>query len=106
VVGGLAGAAGGAFVWFFPPRGLMPEWVVILIGGLLGIVVGAWLASIAGSSQPHSALRDFQSSMESGKILCMVDVPFDRIDEIRDLIGLRHPEVQFGGVAPLMPAFR
>ena len=107
LVGGIAGAAGGAFVWLFPPGGLMPEWVVILIGGLLGIVLGAWLASIAGSSEPNSALRIFQSSMERGKILCMVDVPFSRIDEIRDLVGRQHPEVQFGGVAaPLMPAFR
>jgi hypothetical protein len=106
LVGGFAGAFGGAFVWLFPPRGLMPEWIVILIGAVLGVVLGAWLASIAGSSEPNSALRVFQSSMETGKILCMVDVPFSRIDEIRDLVGRHHPEVQFGGVAPHRPAFR
>ena len=105
LVGGIAGAAGGAFVWLFPPGALMPEAAVVVVGGLLGIVLGAWLASIAGSAEQNSALRVFQSDMEKGKILCMVDMPFGRIEEIRDLLGSRHPEVQFGGVAPHMPAF-
>src|SRR5262245_10252946 len=106
LLGGIAGAAGAAFVWVFPPGGLVPESAVILVAAVLGVIVGAWLASIAGSSEPNSALRDFQSDLERGKILCIVDVPFSRIDEIHDYVGRRHPEAQWGGVAPHMPAFR
>ena len=106
LVGAISGAAGAAFVWLFPPRGLMPEWVVVVVGAVIGVVLGAWLASLAGRSEPNFALRGFQSGIESGKILCMVDVPFSRMEEIRNLMGWRHPEVEWGGVAPLMPAFR
>ena len=106
ITGGLAGAAGGAFVWFFPPRGLMPEAIVVLVGAVLGVLLGAWLASIAGSSEPNSALRAFQGGIESGKVLCMVDVPLRRIDEIHDLVERHHPEAQWGGVASHLPAFQ
>ena len=105
-LGAVAGAAGGAFVWIFPPAGLMPDAVVICVSAVLGGFLGAWLASVAGSSEPNSALRDFQTSMESGKVLCMVDVPYRRIEAIRDLVARHHPQAQWGGVAPHIPALQ
>lgn len=104
-VGGIAGAVGGAFVWIFPPQGLLPELGVVLVGAMLGVVLGAWFASMAGSSVPNSALRAFQRGMESGKVLLMVDVPFRRVDEIYELVASHHPEAEWGGVAPQIPAF-
>ena len=106
IAGGLAGAAGGGFVWLFPPRGLMPEAMVVLVAAVLGILLGAWLASIAGSSEPSTELRAFQEGIESGKVLCMVDVPLRRIDEIHELVERHHPEAQWGGVASHLPAFQ
>ena len=105
LVGGIAGAAGGAIVWIFPPQGLVPELVVVLVGALLGVVLGGWFASMAGSSVPNSALRAFQSGIESGKVLLMVDVPFRRVEEIRELVASHHPDAEWGGVAPQIPAF-
>jgi len=35
----------------------------------------------------------------------MVDVPRDRVDEIRELLARRHPEANSGGQEPTMPAF-
>jgi hypothetical protein len=105
LVGGIAGAVGGGLVWLFPPQGLVPELIVVLAGSLLGVVLGAWFASMAGSSVPNSALRAFQSGMESGKVLLMVDVPFRRVEEIRVLVASHHPEAEWGGVAPQIPAF-
>lgn len=105
LIGGIAGAAGGAFVWLFPPQGLVPELVVVLVGALLGVVLGAWFASMAGSAAPNSALRAFQSGMESGRVLLMVDVPFRRVDEIHELVASHHPEAEWGGVSPQVPAF-
>ena len=105
VVGAIAGGTGGALVWLFPPQGLVPEVVVVLVSSVLGAALGAWFASMAGSSVPNSALRAFQGGMESGKVLLMVDVPFRRVDEIRELIATHHPEAEWGGVAPQIPAF-
>jgi hypothetical protein len=105
LVGGIAGAVGGVLVWIFPPQGFVPELVIVLAGAMLGAVLGAWFASMAGSSAPNSALRAFQSGMESGKVLLMVDVPFRRVDEIHELVASHHPEAEWGGVAPQVPAF-
>ena len=35
----------------------------------------------------------------------MIDVPFTRIDEIRELVASHHPEAEWGGLAPQVPAF-
>ena len=106
VLGAIAGAAGGALVWLFPPRGLMPEWIVILVGGVLGLVLGGWLASIAGSSAPNSALRAFENSAEGGNVLLMIDLPEKRIDEIHALVASHYPEARWGGIIPQLPAFK
>lgn len=105
LVGAAAGAVGGALVWLNPPQGLAPELVIVLLTALIGAVLGAWFASMAGSAVPNSALRAFQSGMEHGKVLLMVDVPFQRVDEIHRLITSHHPEVEWGGIDPHIPAF-
>ena len=104
-VGGIAGAAVGLMVWLFPPQGLIPELVVVLIAALIGAVLGAWFASLAGSSVPNSALRAFQGGMEHGKVLLILDVPFQRVDEIHELVASHHPEAEWAGVDPQTPAF-
>jgi hypothetical protein len=35
----------------------------------------------------------------------MVDVPFSRVEEIRNLVHRQHPEASAGVVEPTMPAF-
>jgi hypothetical protein len=68
-------------------------------------LLGAWASSLVGSSTPNSSLRDFQGAIETGKVLLMIDVPFTRIDEIRELVASHHPEAEWGGLAPQVPAF-
>jgi hypothetical protein len=43
--------------------------------------------------------------IERGKILMMVDVPFNRSQEIVDPVRRRHPEAVSGGTEPTIPAF-
>ena len=105
LMGALAGAAGGGIIWLYPPQGLAPEPVVILASGIVGALLGAWFSSMVGSSVPNSALSVFQEGMEHGKVLLMVDVPFTRVDEIRQLVASHYPNAEWGGVAPQIPAF-
>ena len=103
--GAVAGLAAGTYLWFSPPRNLVLEPVIVLIVGVVGGVLGAWFSSMIGSSAPNSALRQFQPEIEAGKVLLMVDVPFARVEEIRDRVAAHHPAAQWGGVAPQIPAF-
>lgn len=104
-VGGLAGIIFGFLIVAFPPAGTVLQLATVLVAALAGAVFGAWVSSMAASSVPNSKLKRFQSDIEQGKVLMMVDVPMRRVQEISDRVALRHPEALSGGFEPTIPAF-
>lgn len=103
-VGGIGGLVLGAVIVAFPPAG-DPQLVTVLIAAVIGAVLGAWMASMAAAAVPNSRLKQFQSDIAGGKILVMVDVPYGRVEAIRDLVLGRHPEAVSGGQETRFPAF-
>ena len=91
-LGAAIGALTGAILVAYPPEGMNPQLVAVLIGMLVGAPLGAWTASMAGAAVPNSRLRQFDADIEAGRVLLMVDVPFHRVREISDLVAARHPE--------------
>ena len=75
------------------------------LGALGGALLGAWVASMVGASVPNSKLRQFQREIELGKVLLMVDVPYDALDDIRDVVSARHPEAVPAGQVRPYPVF-
>lgn len=104
-IGGIAGTLGGLLVVLFPPDGASLQLVTVLIAALLGSLFGAWTSSMAASAVPNSKLRAFHPDIEQGKVLMMVDVPMQRVQEISELVARRHPEAVSGGFEPTIPAF-
>jgi len=104
-VGGGVGIIAGLLVILFPPDGINMQMVTVLITALLGAVFGVWVSSMKASSVPNSRLQAFESDIEAGRILMMVDVPSGRVDEIRDLVLSHHPEVMGSRMEPAIPAF-
>lgn len=94
---------GGAIV-LFPPVG-SPEIGTVLVTTLIGALLGAWMSSMAAAAVPNSRLKQFQEEIARGKILLMVDVPFARVEAVRDLLRARHPEAVPGGQETRFPAF-
>ena len=105
VIGGVAGTLGGVLVVLFPPGGVSLQLVTILITALLGGFFGAWVSSMVGTQVPNSKLKAFHADIARGKVLMMVDVPFSRIEAIREHVAQRHPEVEFGGMEGVIMAF-
>ena len=91
-LGGLIGALVGALVVAYPPDGMNPQLVAVLIGLLGGAAFGVAIATIVGAAVPNSRLRQFDADLDSGRVLLMVDVPSYRVDEITALVVSRHPE--------------
>jgi hypothetical protein len=91
-LGGLIGAVVGALVVAYPPDGMNPQLVAVLIGLLGGAAFGVVTATIVGAAVPNSRLRQFESDIDAGRVLLMVDVPSRRVDEITALVVSRHPE--------------
>ncbi len=105
MLGAAAGIAASTFVWLYPPAYLVPHPGIMVVAGLVGAALGAWSSSLVGSSVPNSALRGFQREIEAGNVLLMVDVPYSRVEEVRERLASQHPEAVWGGVAPQIPAF-
>ena len=105
VLGALAGLLGGILLVVFPPSGLSMQLVTILIASLLGALFGVWAASLAGAAVPNSKLKQFQSWIDQGRLLLMVDVPLHQCERITELVTRRHPEAVAGGTEPTIPAF-
>ena len=89
-LGALIGALAGAAIVAY--EGMSTRLVAVLIGMLVGAPFGGWVASMVGAAVPNSRLRQFDADMEAGRVLLMVDVPTDRVEEIRELVLSRHPE--------------
>lgn len=94
---------GGAIV-FFPPVG-SPQVGTVLVTTVIGALLGAWMSSMAAAAVPNSRLKQFQEEIARGKILLMLDVPFARVEAVRDLLRARHPEAVPGGQETRFPAF-
>jgi len=79
---------------------------IILLFFVLGGVFGVWVSGILiGSSTPNVKLKEFEKTIQEGHILLMVDVPVERVDEIRKIVLTLHPEAEDHGKDPFIPAF-
>jgi hypothetical protein len=102
-LGALGGLLLGAAMLLFPIEGTRPHPGVPFVAVLIGCLLGAWIASMVGSSVPNSRLKQFQRDIEAGKVLMMVDVPYGRVDSVRQVVTAGHPEVvQAGQVRPYL----
>jgi hypothetical protein len=77
----------------------------ILLCVLGGATFGSWASTLIGLSAPNQYVRPFEKDIAAGRILLMVDVPTGRVEEIKQLIGQRHPEAVDRGIDPVIPAF-
>jgi hypothetical protein len=105
MLGGIGGLVLGALIVTYPPEGTSPQLVAVLIAAVVGGALGAWMASMAAAAVPNSRLKQFQDDIERGRVLLMVDVPYGRVEQVRDLVLERHPEAVSGGQATRFPAF-
>ena len=92
VAGAMLGMAAGALVVAYPPEGMQPELVAVLIGMMVGGSLGAWMASMAAAAVPNSRLKQFEEEIAGGKILLMVDLPRRRTQEVSEVVLSHHPE--------------
>lgn len=104
-LGALGGLAVGAMLVFYPIEGTHPHPVSLLVAVLVGAALGAWVASMVGASVPNSRLKQFDREIDAGKILVVVDVPYSRVEEIRQTVLARHPEATPAGQVRPYPVF-
>jgi hypothetical protein len=106
VAGSSTGIGVGLLIYNYPALiGAKISIGIVFILAFFGALFGAWAASMIGSSTPNSRLRGFEKTMEGGHILLILDVPKERVDEVREIIKRHHPEVEDHGMDPTIPRF-
>ncbi|HKK15286.1 MAG TPA: DUF1269 domain-containing protein, partial [Gammaproteobacteria bacterium] len=69
-------------------------------------VLGVWISGfLIGSSTPNVELEKFQSSMDEGHILLILDLPKERVEEVQNIVHQHHPEARDYGMEPIKPVF-
>ncbi len=73
-VGGALGLFGGLLMVTLPPAGIAVGGGAIAAFAAGGAILGGWTTSLIGIRMPNSNLEDFQTAVENGKTLILVDV--------------------------------
>jgi hypothetical protein len=108
-IGLFCGALGGVILGYMivnhPPEGTHPGLAAAVIAAIVGALLGVWMGSMAATAVPNSRLKQFENDIARGKVLMIVDVPYERVDRIRDIVAARHPEVVAMAQETRYPAF-
>lgn len=104
-VGGATGILAGLAAVTFPPAGLVLGGGAILATALLGSGIGAWMSSMIGVDVKNRRIKQFETAIEKGEILFLVDVPKARVEEIEAMVKRHHPDADIEGTEPHIPAF-
>ena len=99
--GGVIGAVGGLLALRL--AGLALGGGAIFLFGLIGAGLNGLLAASAGAAFPNSRLREFETAIEAGHVLVMVNVPTKDIEQTETLIRQRHPEIEIERIEPHTP---
>ena len=102
-LGGATGLLGGLVALAMP--GFVIAGGALLAMGLVGAGMGVWLGGMIGVDVDNSQVKKFKSAIDEGKILVLVDIVKDRVDEIETLVKKHHPDADFAGTEPHIPAF-
>ena len=104
-LGGLCGVILGYMIVNHPPEGTHPGLAAAALALLVGAALGVWMGSMAATAVPNSRLRQFDDDIARGKVLLIVDVPYQKVDRIRDMVAARHPECVAMAQETRYPAF-
>ena len=103
--GGLTGTVVGGIIYFTPEIQSLLGMGSIMLLGVIGGLLGIWMAGMIGVSAPNSQLKRFEETIEEGSVLLMVDAPKERVAELSDMIRKYHSDAEMAGTEPAIPAF-
>ncbi len=100
-MGGAIGAIGGLIA--MRVLGAVIGGGAVLLFGFIGASVSGLLSAIAGAAFPNSRLAQFESDIEAGKVLIIVDATHDQVRLVERIVKARHPEAEIEGFEPRTP---
>ncbi len=99
-IGGVGGLLAGLAALAFPPAGVVVGGGLVLLVSLFGAGLGGLMTGLAGAAFPSSRIKQFETAIEQGKILIMVDVAKNDVEKFELLIKNLDPDVSIEGIEP------
>lgn len=65
--------------------------IAFVMCGITGALLGAWMAARAATTIPNSHIEKYQSGIEQGQVLLMIDLPMCKTAEIKEMINKSFP---------------
>ncbi|RJF95931.1 DUF1269 domain-containing protein [Noviherbaspirillum saxi] len=103
IVGAILGMCLGFLVIYY--FDLASQALVATTATLVGLLFGGWAASMVAAAIPSTRLTAFFPEIEKGRVLMIADIPAHRVKAIEARLAERHPELNFRGEEPNIPAF-
>lgn len=95
-LGGAAGLFAGLAAVAVTPLGLIAAGGAVVGMSLAGATAATWTSTMIGISVPNTDLQAFQSAIDDGKILMLVDVDHEEAEAVSALVMLAHPGAVIG----------
>lgn len=70
---------------------------------IAGATIGSMMTGLMGMNSGNTRLKKFEDAIEKGELLVLVDIPKERIEEVKQMVIKHHPEVEFEGIEPIIP---
>lgn len=105
VLGGVIGILGGVVAVLVSDVGPVVAGGIILGAALAGAAIGAWSSGMVGMNIGNTRLKRFENAVEQGQLLLMIDVPRNRVEEIKEIVKNQDPQAHVEGTEPTIPAF-
>ncbi len=104
-IGGITGVILGALAVSLGMVSPGYEGVTIMLTVIAGLFLGIFASTLIAVNVPNTRHRRFEEELSAGKILFIVDVPVEKVQEITDMVTRHHPEADMRGLEPNIPAF-
>jgi len=104
-IGGLTGVILGALAVSLGMVSPGYEGVTVMLTVLAGLFLGIFSSTMIAVNVPNTRHRRFEKDLSEGKILFIVDVPVEKVQEISEMVTRHHPEADMRGLEPNIPAF-
>lgn len=104
-IGSIIGAICGILAAIYPPVGLSLGGGTIIIASLIGALIGAWIYGMVGMHSHNNMVRPYDSHIEDGEILLMIDSPNQRVASISEIVYRMYPAAREDTRHSQSPAF-
>jgi hypothetical protein len=101
--GAVLGALAGILIMRFTALGVILGGAAIPWFTLFGAGLSGFMTLLAGAAFPSSRLKPFETAIEAGRILLMVDVANSRAQDVERLVRSECPTAEFTGFEPRAP---